>query len=102
MKQLANEDQFLENGVFSQLRFDSFARSNGFIPSDYLNRIRQDLLANIWRLTLINSSFITDTEVQESIRLAEQERDISFIKLTPLIFVDSRTTEFSPEALFLL
>ena len=81
MKQLANEDQFLENGVFSQLRFDSFARSNGFIPSDYLNRIRQDLLANIWRLTLINSSFITDTEVQESIRLAEQERDISFIKL---------------------
>ena len=81
MKQLANEDQFLENGVFSQLRFDSFARSNGFIPSDYLNRIRQDLLTNIWRLTLINSSFITDTEVQESIRLAEQERDISFIKL---------------------
>ena len=38
-------------------------------------------MANIWRLTLINSSFITDTEVQESIRLAEQERDISFIKL---------------------
>jgi peptidyl-prolyl cis-trans isomerase D len=79
-KQLSDEDQFLENGVFSQLRFDAFARSNGFIPSDYLERIRQDLLANIWRITLINSSFVTDTEIQESIKLAEQERDISFIR----------------------
>ncbi len=81
LKQLANEEQFLENGSFSQLRFDSFARSNGFIPSDYLNRIKQDLMSNIWRLTLINSSFLTDSEVQESISLAEQERDISFIRL---------------------
>ncbi len=81
LKQLANEEQFLENGNFSQLRFDSFARSNGFIPSDYLNRIKQDLMSNIWRLTLINSSFLTDSEVQESISLAEQERDISFIRL---------------------
>ncbi len=81
LKQLANEEQFLENGSFSQLRFDSFARSNGFIPSDYLNRIKQDLISNIWRLTLINSSFLTDLEIQESISLAEQERDISFIRL---------------------
>ena len=88
-KQLSDEDQFLENGVFSQLRFDAFARSNGFIPSDYLERIRQDLLANIWRITLINSSFVTDTEIQESIKLAEQERDISFIRFPLSKFEDS-------------
>lgn len=89
LKQLANEEQFLENGVFSQLRFDSFARSNGFIPSDYLNRIKQDLMSNIWRLTLINSSFLTDSEVKDSISLAEQERDISFIRVPRSKFSDS-------------
>ena len=89
LKQLANEEQFLENGVFSQLRFDSFARSNGFIPSDYLNRIKQDLMSNIWRLTLINSSFLTESEVKDSISLAEQERDISFIRVPRSKFSES-------------
>ena len=32
--QLAEEEQFQENGRFSKARFESFARSNGFIPSD--------------------------------------------------------------------
>ncbi len=79
-QQLSDTEQFLENGNFSRANFDAFARSNGFIPSDYLERIREDLKSNIWRLSLLNSSFITDLEIKNSINLAEQERDISFIK----------------------
>ncbi len=79
-EQLSNSDQFLENGTFSRANFDAFARSNGFIPSDYLKRIREDFKTNIWRLSLTNSSFTTNLEVKNSINLAEQERDISFIK----------------------
>ena len=79
-EQLSDSDRFMENGNFSRSNFDAFARSNGFIPSDYLERIREDLKTNIWRLSLLNSSFITDLEVKKSIDLAEQERDISFIK----------------------
>ena len=78
-QQLSDAEQFLENGNFSRANFDAFARSNGFIPSDYLERIREDLKSNIWRLSLLNSSFITDLEIKNSINLAEQERDISFI-----------------------
>ena len=79
-QQLSDTEQFLENGNFSRANFDAFARSNGFIPSDYLERIREELKSNIWRLSLLNSSFITDLDVKNSINLAEQERDISFIK----------------------
>ena len=79
-QQLSDSDRFIENGNFSRSNFDAFARSNGFIPSDYLERIREDLKTNIWRLSLLNSSFITDLEVESSIDLAEQERDISFVK----------------------
>ena len=71
-KQLSQEEQFLENGKFSKNRFDAFARSNGFIPSDYLQRVREDLLINIWRQSLVSSSFVTDGEVKQSLQLAEQ------------------------------
>jgi len=87
-KQLSQEDQFLENGKFSKNRFDAFARSNGFIPSDYLQRVREDLSINIWRQSLVNSSFVTDKEVLESIQLAEQERDITFLKFPLKDFKD--------------
>ncbi len=87
--QLAEEEQFQENGRFSKARFESFARSNGFIPSDYLKRVREDLLISIWRQSIINSSFITDLDISESMALADQERDITFIKLTADRFKNS-------------
>ena len=87
--QLAEEEQFQENGRFSKARFESFARSNGFIPSDYLKRVREDFLISIWRQSIINSSFITDLDVSESMALADQERDITFIKLSAERFKNS-------------
>ena len=88
-KQLSSEDQFLENGKFSIQRFEAFARSNGFIPSDYLKRVKEDLLINIWRQSLAGSNFITEAEAKNSLELAEQERDISFIKFPASKFRNS-------------
>jgi len=88
-KQLSQEEQFLENGRFSKNRFDAFARSNGFIPSDYLQRVREDLLINMWRQSLVNSSFVTNGEVKQSLQLAEQERDITFLKFPVKDFKDA-------------
>ena len=87
--QLAEEEQLQENGRFSKARFESLARSNGFIPSDYLKRVREDFLISIWRQSIINSSFITDLEVSESMALADQERDVTFIKLAAERFKNS-------------
>tara|TARA_B100000700_G_scaffold164993_1_gene182426 strand:+ start:176 stop:2050 length:1875 start_codon:yes stop_codon:yes gene_type:complete len=81
LKELAKNEQFQENGRFSRQIFDSFARSNGFIPQDYLNRIKQDLTLEFWRLSLLKSSFLSEEEAQRSLILTEQERDISFIRV---------------------
>jgi len=78
--QLSEEDQFQENGKFSKNRFDSSARSNGFIPSDYLQRIREDFLIGLWRQSLANSTFLSDYEISKSLSLVEQERSISFVR----------------------
>ena len=80
-KQLSSEEQFLEGGLFSKNRFDSYARSIGFIPADYLKRIEEDFSMSIWNQSLIQSSFVTEKELDSSIKLANQERDISFLRI---------------------
>lgn len=80
-KQLSSEEQFLESGLFSKNRFDSYARSIGFIPADYLKRIEEDLSMSIWNQSLIKSFFVTEKELDSSIKLANQERDISFLRI---------------------
>ncbi len=81
LQELAKNEQFQENGRFNRQIFDSYARSNGFIPQDYLNRIKQDLTLDFWRQSLSKSSFLSEEEVKRSLVLAEQERDISFIRI---------------------
>ena len=96
-KELSKDEQFNENGKFSKQNFDAYARSNGFIPQDYLNRIKQDLTLEFWKQSITNSSFISKEEVQEVLLLAEQERDITFIKLPVNNF--SQVNDFSEEEL---
>ena len=36
---------------------------------------------SIWNQSLIQSSFVTKTELDSSIKLADQERDISFLSI---------------------
>ena len=88
-KQLSSEEQFLEGGLFSKNRFDSYARSIGFIPADYLKRIEEDLSMSIWNQSLIQSSFVTEKELDSSIKLANQERDISFLRIPFNSFQDN-------------
>ena len=96
-KELAKDEQFQENGRFSKQSFDAFARSNGFIPQDYLNRVKQDLVLDFWKQSLLKSSFLSEGEVQESLVLAEQERDITFMKLPVNSF--SKEVETSEDTL---
>ena len=96
-KELAKDEQFQENGRFSKQNFDAYARSNGFIPQDYLNRIKQDLVLEFWKQSLTQSSFLSEEEVLESLVLAEQERDISFIKIPATNF--AKEVETSENAL---
>ena len=96
-KELAKDEQFQENGRFSKQSFDAYARSNGFIPQDYLNRIKQDLTLEFWKQSLIKSSFLSEEEVKQSLILAEQERDVTFMKLPIDRF--SKEAESSEETL---
>ena len=93
-KEISLDQTFLENNKFSKARFEAVARSLGYIPSEYLERIKQDMLLKFWQNGIGESSFVTEDEVKNILRLAGQTRDITFIKLK---FSDFKN-QFSPNS----
>ena len=79
--ELSKDDSFLEEGRFSLSKFEAIVRSQGFIPATYLKRVKEDIALNFWREGTGSSAFVMDSAAQENLRLAEQTRDIDFIKL---------------------
>ena len=78
--ELSKDESFKENGRFSLSKFEAMARSQGYIPSTYLKRVKEDIAMSFWSAGIGASSFITDKEINENLRLAEQTRDIDFIR----------------------
>jgi len=80
-KLLAKNEIFLEEGKFSLRKVNTFARQNGFLPGKYIESISEDIALNFWRVGLGASSFLTSTELNQNIKLANQTRDITFTKI---------------------
>ena len=80
-KLLAQNEIFQEEGKFSLGKVNTFARQNGFLPGKYIQSISEDIALNFWRVGLGASSFLTSTELNQNIELANQTRDITFTKI---------------------
>ena len=91
---LAKNEIFFEDGKFSRQKVENFARQNGILPNKYLNDIKKDIALNFWKAGLKGSSFVIQNEIERQINLANQTRDISFIKLNSSILnEDLKITE---------
>ena len=80
-KLLSKNEIFQESGKFSIDRVNTFARQNGFLPGKYIESITEDIAINYWRLGIGASSFITPKEIDQLLKMFNQTRDITFIKL---------------------
>jgi len=91
---LAKNEIFFEDGKFSRQKVENFARQNGILPNKYLSDIKKDIALNFWKAGLKGSSFVIQNEIERQINLANQTRDISFIKLNSSILnEDLKITE---------
>ena len=79
--QLSKNTNFFPDGVFSLSQFEAISRSLGFIPGEYLKRIKEDIALSYWSQGVGTSSFVTESAINELLTLAEQTRDISFVKI---------------------
>jgi peptidyl-prolyl cis-trans isomerase D len=91
-RELAKDESFEEDGKFSLTKFEAIARSQGYVPSAYLKRIKEDIALGFWREGVGASTFITNSEIAENLRLAEQSRDVEFIRLNMKAVLNKTTT----------
>ena len=77
--QLSKNTNFFPDGVFSLSQFEAISRSLGFIPGEYLKRIKEDIALSYWSQGVGTSSFVTESAINELLTLAEQTREISFV-----------------------
>lgn len=68
------------NGQFSADMFERFVRSQGMTQRSFISNLRRELVLNQARSGIEDTDFALPAEVSEQRRLAEQRRDIRFLR----------------------
>jgi peptidyl-prolyl cis-trans isomerase D len=89
---LENMPDFRVNNQFSVARFQQVLNATLFSTNDFLDLIRSTLLIDQPRLGIIFSSFSLPNEVNHSIGLINQERDIEYALLPSSLFLKQPIT----------
>ena len=80
-KLLSQNEIFQEEGKLSVEKINSFARQNGFLPGKYIENIRNRIALDFWTTGISNTDFITSNEFNKNVSLANQTRDVVFLKI---------------------
>lgn len=87
--------QFLEDGKFSNEKFQQTLSSNLYTPQRFLKKVEQGMLINQQRFMFTASSFVLPSELDRFIKLVDQKRDYRYLSiendaLYPLIKVTDK------------
>ena len=75
-------EQFQTDGKFDQDKFRFSTRNQGYASSaDFMNMLRGDLLVQQFSVGILNSSFVTESELSALATVTEQKRDFYYTKL---------------------
>jgi len=83
---IASIPSFQVNGRFDKATYERNVRQQGFSTAEYEQQIQQALATDQFSRALSNSTFITDAELEAVVRLKEQRREVSYLKLSATDF----------------
>ena len=72
---------FQVDGKFDQEVFQATLRSNGIVPKEFIEAVRNDFIVNQFLMSVGNSSYVLDSEIHQLIELLEQKRNVEFFKI---------------------
>lgn len=94
---LQSMPEFQANGEFSLARFQQMLATTLFSASDFLDLIKTNLLINQPRLGLVFTSFALPDEINQTIALVGQERDINYLVI-PQNYFPAQTITISDQS----
>ena len=80
---LYSQDMFKENNKFSASRYQQIVNAVAGSEVAYLYQINNDLLAQQLVVAITNTAFILPHEAKQIAKLANEARDIRYVKLSP-------------------
>ena len=78
---IRSQEMFHEGGRFSQERYQAILQANQMSSAQYEQHIRRDALAQQLQTALSDTGLVTAREVDELLRLRNQERDVAWLRL---------------------
>ena len=82
-KRILTEPGFQVDGKFNKERYDLIAKSMGLTPVGLDERLRRDLSETQFRDSIVNTTFVPKTTVDNFIRLSQETREVSVVNFTP-------------------
>ncbi|TVQ84706.1 MAG: peptidylprolyl isomerase [Chromatiaceae bacterium] len=87
------EPFFQEDGVFSRAAYQRVLRLQGLSPAGYEENLRQRLLTTQLPRAVTETEFVTPAELDASIRLLRQRRELSYILLDAASFMPTEAPD---------
>lgn len=84
---IRSQSMFQNAGRFDPQLYETVLRNNGFSRASYEQTVRQDLLIEQLRRSLLESSFSTGRELSEAGRLRQQSREIRYVRIDAAEFL---------------
>lgn len=78
---IVSQPQFQQDGRFAPELFRGLVLQSGFSPLEYRRLLREELLIGQLSSGFSQTAFITSQELDRATALAEQQRDIAFLRL---------------------
>jgi peptidyl-prolyl cis-trans isomerase D len=83
-------EAFRENGVFSAELYRRQVQAQGQSPAGFEHRVKQSILTTQLPLGLAGTTFVTDKELDDILRLQEQQRDVAYVTFAAKSFEDPK------------
>ena len=81
-------DVFKEDGKFSQARYESWLRQQGYVPGSFEYSFRRSLLSAQLHAGIADSAIVTAGDLDQSLKLQEQQRGFAYLQVPVSRFQD--------------
>jgi len=80
---------FQRAGQFDNVAYEAALRNQGYSPAAFEQRMREDLAAQLLETGIVSGALVTERELDDYLRLRDQQRDFSFVTVNAAGFADS-------------
>ena len=81
-------DAFKENGQFSRSRYETMLRMQGMTIAGFEEQLRRDIATEQLNASILNSAVGVDRAVDQFVRLRDQQREVSLVKLSRAAYAE--------------